>query len=118
MYDGRHRRAKNYEPNSFGGPVQTDRPLWSATELNGYTGNHAAPTHAEDNDFVQAGELYRLMPQDAKDRLVTNLANAISGVSADRDDIVDRAISNFSHADADFGRRLELAVKELRGQDK
>jgi catalase len=118
MYDGRHRRAKNYEPNSFGGPVQTDRPLWSATEINGYTGNHAAPTHAEDNDFVQAGELYRLMPQDAKDRLVTNLANAISGVSADRDDIVDRAISNFSQADADFGRRLELAVKELRGQHR
>jgi catalase len=118
LYDGRHRRAKNYEPNSFGGPVQTDRPLWSATPVNGDTGNHEAPLHAEDNDFVQAGDLYRLMPQDAKDRLVTNLANAIAGVSADRDDIVDRAVGNFSQADADFGRRLELAVKELRGQHR
>ena len=28
LYDGRHKGAKNYEPNSFGGPFQTDRPLW------------------------------------------------------------------------------------------
>jgi hypothetical protein len=32
LYDGRHRRAKNYEPNSFGGPVQTDRPLWVCSD--------------------------------------------------------------------------------------
>ncbi|MFJ2830466.1 catalase [Streptomyces sp. NPDC087263] len=116
LYDGRHGGAKNYEPNSFGGPVQTDRPLWSPTTVDGYTGNHEAPPHAEDNDFVQAGDLYRLMPDDAKDRLVTNLATAISGVSAERDDIVDRAVGNFAHADGDLGRRLELAVKELRGR--
>ncbi|MFD4527754.1 catalase [Streptomyces sp. NPDC058470] len=116
LYDGRHGGAKNYEPNSFGGPVQTDRPLWSPTTVDGYTGNHETPPHAEDNDFVQAGDLYRLMPDDAKDRLVTNLATAISGVSAERDDIVDRAVGNFAHADPDLGRRLELAVKELRGR--
>ncbi|MCW2914024.1 MAG: catalase [Actinomycetia bacterium] len=115
LYDGRHRRAKKYEPNSFGGPVQTDRPLWFATEVSILTGNHPALEHAEDNDFVQPGNLYRLMAEDEKDRLITNLSNAIAGVSADRDDIVERAIDNFRQADIDFGKRLEAAVKERRG---
>jgi catalase len=116
LYDGRHGRAKNYEPNSFSGPVQTDEPLWVASEVFGLTGNHAASPHAEDNDFVQAGDLYRLMSQDEKERLVTNLANAISGVSADRDDIVERAVNNFGRADADLGTRLQAAVKARRGR--
>ncbi|CAM5383991.1 Catalase OS=Streptomyces microflavus OX=1919 GN=katA PE=3 SV=1 [Streptomyces microflavus] len=50
LYDGRHKGTKNYEPNSFGGPFQTDRPLWQSTPVTGDTGNHEAYSHAEDND--------------------------------------------------------------------
>jgi catalase len=112
LYDGRHNGAKNYEPNSFGGPFQTDRPLWQPTPVTGVTGNSEAPVHAEDNDFVQAGNLYRLLSEDEKGRLVDNLAGFISQVS--RDDIAERAINNFRQADADFGKRLEAAVQALR----
>ncbi len=112
-YDGRHGGAKNYEPNSFGGPVQTDRPLWEPVAVTGYTGDHEAPSHAEDNDFVQAGNLYRLMSDDEKDRLIENLAGFISQVS--RDDIAERAIENFRKADEDYGKRLQAAVQALRG---
>ena len=113
LYDGRHKGAKNYEPNSFGGPIQTNRPLWQPLPVSGVTGETVTPVHAEDNDFVQAGNLYRLMSEDEKERLVKNLANAISGVS--RDDIAERAINNFRQADEDFGKRLEAAVQALRG---
>lgn len=113
LYDGRHKGAKNYEPNSFGGPFQTDRSPWRPVPVSGVTGESVTPVHAEDNDFVQAGNLYRLMSEDEKERLVTNLANAISGVT--RDDIADRAINNFRQADEDFGKRLEAAVQALRG---
>ena len=113
LYDGRHKGAKNYEPNSFGGPVQTSRPLWEPLPVAGVTGETATPRHAEDDDFVQAGNLYRLMAEDEKERLVNNLANAISGVT--RDDIAERAINNFRQADEDFGKRLEAAVQALRG---
>ena len=78
LYDGRHKGAKNYEPNSFGGPFQTDRPLWVPTPVTGGTGNHEAPSHAEDDDFVQAGNLYRLMSEDEKARLIENLAGNIA----------------------------------------
>ncbi|CAM5454950.1 Catalase OS=Streptomyces alboniger OX=132473 GN=CP975_23710 PE=3 SV=1 [Streptomyces alboniger] len=113
LYDGRHKGAKNYEPNSFGGPFQTDRALWQPSQVTGATGNHETPRHAEDNDFVQAGNLYRLMSEDEKNRLVDNLSGFIAKVS--REDIVDRAIDNFRQADGDFGKRLEAAVQALRG---
>ncbi|WP_184346644.1 catalase [Streptomyces olivoverticillatus] len=112
-YDGRHGKAKNYEPNSFGGPVETGRPLWQPLPVTGWTGSTAAPSHAEDNDFVQAGNLYRLMSEEEKGRLIANLAGFIAKVS--RDDIVERAIDNFRQADPDYGKRLEAAVQALRG---
>ncbi len=113
FYDGRHGGAKNYEPNSFGGPAQTDRPLWEPVALSGYTGDHEAPRHTEDDDFVQAGNLYRLMSDEEKDRLIENLAGFIAKVS--RDDIAERAIENFRKADEDYGKRLSSAVQALRG---
>lgn len=81
--------------------------------MTGPTGEHVAPSHAEDDDFVQAGNLYRLMAEDEKERLINNLAGFISQVS--RDDIAQRAIENFRKADADYGKRLEAAVQALRG---
>jgi len=56
--DGNYGRQKNYEPNSFGGPVQSDQPLWSAIEVHGLTGNHEPEHHRADDDFVRAGDLY------------------------------------------------------------
>ncbi|MEH6379320.1 catalase [Streptomyces sp. KLMMK] len=112
-YDGRHGRSKNYEPNSFGGPRETGQPLWGSTSVNGGTGNHAVVSHAEDDDFVQAGNLYRLMSEEEKERLIANLAGFIAKVT--RADIAERAINNFRQADADYGKRLEAAVQALRG---
>ncbi|MEU8137460.1 catalase [Streptodolium elevatio] len=105
-------RAKNYEPNSFGGPYETGEPLWAPTRVSGATGTHEAPVHAEDDDFVQAGNLYRLMSEEEKVRLVEGLAGGLAQVS--RDDIVERAIGNFRAADPEYGDRLEAAVKALR----
>ncbi|MCB5908777.1 catalase [Streptomyces pinistramenti] len=113
LYDGRHVGQKNYEPNSFGGPVETGRALWQPVAVSGGSGESAALSHADDNDFVQAGNLYRLMTEDEKERLINNLAGSISQVS--RDDIAQRAIENFRKADADYGKRLEAAVQALRG---
>ncbi|MQY13590.1 Bromoperoxidase-catalase [Streptomyces sp. RB5] len=113
LYDGRHGGAKNYEPNSFDGPKETGRPLWQPVTVTGPTGDHPAPAHAEDDDFVQAGNLYRLMSEEERERLITNLAGNLAGVT--REDIAARAIGNFRRADEDYGKRLEAAVQALRG---
>ncbi len=114
LYDGRHGGAKNYRAEQLRRAAATGRPLWQPFDgFTGGTGNHPTPVHAEDDDFVQAGNLYRLMSEAEKERLIANLAGAISQVS--REDIIERAIGNFRNADADFGKRLEAAVQALRG---
>jgi len=106
--DGNHRREKNYEPNSFGGPQQTGKPLWAPIEVDGLTGNHAPEHHRDDNDFVQAGDLYRLMSEGEKQRLIGNLSASLSRVS--REDIIERSVAHFRRADPEFGDRLAKAL--------
>jgi catalase len=60
-FDGNFGRAKNYKPNSYDGPAQSNERHDAPMELYGVTGAQKATLHAEDNDFVQAGDLYRLM---------------------------------------------------------
>nr|BFE88731.1 hypothetical protein GCM10020093_113320 [Planobispora longispora] len=111
--DGNGSRSKNYEPNSFGGPAQTGVPLAAGIEVSGVTGSHRNPAHAEDDDFVQAGALYRVMSEAERERLVGNIAAALAQVPDDA--IVTRALAHFAAADHDYGFRVETAVKALRG---
>ncbi|MFJ8823096.1 catalase [Streptomyces sp. NPDC102467] len=106
------RSRKNYEPNSFDGPTETGNALAAPLAVSGHTGTHEAPAHNKDDDFFQAGELYRLMSEDEKGRLVANIAGGLSQVS--RDDIVEKAVAHFHAADPDYGKRVEEAVRALR----
>ena len=106
-------REKNYEPNSFNGPVQTNQELYagiSASETSG----HYPQVPREVDDFKQPGDLYRLMPKDAQQRLVDNIAGSLAQVS--RDDIITRSIAHFAKADAEFGRRITEGVAARRTQ--
>ncbi|MCQ4085217.1 catalase [Streptomyces sp. RB6PN25] len=105
-------RAKNYEPNSYDGPVQTGQPLSAPLTVTGHTGTHPAPEHTKDDDFYQAGELYRLMSEDEKHRLTANIAGGLAQVS--RDDVIEKNLAHFHAADPDYGKRVEQAVRELR----
>ncbi|GAA3934344.1 catalase [Streptomyces gulbargensis] len=109
-YGSRH--DKNYEPNSYQGPAQTDTPLSAPLAVQGWTGTHEAPLHTKDDDFFQAGELYRLMSEDEKKRLIANIAGGLSQVS--REDVIEKNIAHFAAADPEYGRRVAEAVNALR----
>ncbi|RKH66385.1 catalase [Corallococcus llansteffanensis] len=111
-FDGNGGRGPNYEPNSFGGPVQTDEAPGVGYGVSGLTGTYVHGKHAEDDDFVQAGALYRLMPEEAKQRLVENISGSLAQVS--REDIIARAIAHFRAADEEYGSRIASAVQQLR----
>ncbi|AXE81048.1 catalase [Streptomyces atratus] len=106
------RHDKNYEPNSYAGPAQTGATLSAPLAIHGWTGTHEAPAHTKDDDFFQAGELYRLMSEDEKGRLVANIAKGLSQVT--RDDVIEKNLAHFHAADADYGKRVEEAVHALR----
>jgi catalase len=108
-------RAKNYEPNSFDGPVETDQPYAAPLPVEGTTGTFEWDERRTD-DFRQAGDLYRLQDPDAQQRLVDNIAGGLGAVSAGPvgDGIVERSIGYFRNADAEFGERIAQGVKERR----
>ena len=105
-------RVKNYEPNSFDGPVQTNQELYAGLAVTGASG-HYPQVPREVDDFKQPGDLYRLMPKDAQQRLVDNIAGSLAQVS--REDIIARSVEHFRKADAEFGRRVADGIAARRG---
>ncbi|GAA1998158.1 catalase [Nakamurella flavida] len=112
--DGNGGASKNYEPNSFGGPVQTSVPTYAGVPVDGLSGSYPWTLHEQDDDFTQAGELYRLMDEPARQRLVTAIAGSLSRVS--KEEIVSGSVAHFAAADPEYGARVEAAVKKLRAQ--
>ena len=115
-FDGNGGKSKNYEPNSYGGPKQSNDPVYAATPIEGVTGSHSWVKHPADDDFVQAGDLYRLMSEAEKQRLVANIAGGLSAVT--RDDVIERAIGHFRNADADYGQRIRRAVDASKSRNR
>lgn len=100
----------NYEPNSMGGPVELSHALRKGLRIEGQTGSVPYEKHSEDNDFVQAGNLYRIMSEEQKKILVDNIVSELKNV---RKDIAEKQIKHFYKADKDYGTRIaeELGLK-------
>ncbi len=62
------------------------------------------------DDFTQAGNLYRVLKLDARDRLAANIANAMKDVSSD---IKTRQIGHFTKADPDYGAAVARKLAAL-----
>lgn len=96
----------NYEPNSFGGPTEQPEYQEPPLRLEGDAYNY---NHREDTDYyTQPGDLYRLLPQDEKDRLHGNVARSIHGVA---EEIQVRAAARFYQADEACGKGVAEALK-------
>ncbi len=90
--------AVNYEPNSVGGPTQDPQYLEPPLALHGDLGHY---DHRQDNDdYSQAGDLFRLMDSAAQQRLMDNIAQSMQTVSRD---IVQRQLKHFHAADPAYG---------------
>lgn len=61
----------------------------------------------DDDNFTQAGELYRIMSEDQKDQLANNIADGLSQVT---EDVRERMYSQYEQADSDYATRVKAAV--------
>ena len=90
--------APNYEPNGFGGPVEDPRfrepPLRISGDADRY--DH----HEGNDDYTQAGDLFRLMTVAQRGRLIANIVAHMASVPRD---IQLRQIEHFRKADPDYG---------------
>ncbi|MDZ4859327.1 MAG: catalase [Candidatus Hydrogenedentes bacterium] len=96
-----HGGAPNYEPNSFGGPVEDARYIEPPFPVGG---DGARYDHRVGNDdYTQAGNLFRLLKPDEKDRLISNIAGAMQPVARD---IQLRMLCHFYRADPAYGEGI------------
>jgi catalase len=116
--DGTMRLAGNanpnayYEPNSFGGPSQDPSLREPPLAITGQADRY---NHRDGNDdYRQAGDLFRLMSANQKEQLFANIAAAMDGVPVE---IVKRQVTHFYRADPDYGigvaTRMGLSVNDL-----
>jgi catalase len=97
-------------PNASEVPVQdtrfTEPPLEHGDTVGSYN-------REGDDDYKQPGDLFRLMPPDARERLCRNIAEAMQGVP---EEIAQRQLVHFAKADPANGegvaRALGVAMKK------
>jgi len=103
----------NYWPNSFGGPAPDPKASEPPFDLEGPAGRH--PFSHPNDDFVQAGNLFRKVMTD-KDR-ANLIGNIVAHLGGAQKRIQMRQAALFFKADPDYGRGvakgLGLNVKEV-----
>uniref|UniRef100_UPI00056952F3 catalase-related domain-containing protein n=1 Tax=Paenibacillus zanthoxyli TaxID=369399 RepID=UPI00056952F3 len=90
-----------YEPNSFGGPKESPEHKTAPYEVSGQADSVAYDHH---DHYTQPGDLYRLLSEDERARLVRNIVDSMRPV--EQDDIKLRQIGHFYKADPEFGTRI------------
>jgi catalase len=112
----RHNGAgPGYAPNSYGGPEADpakELPSWWVEA--GEIGRYAYEAHSEDDDFVQAGTLYReVMNQTDREHLASNIvAHASAGVSSD---VKERVIGYWTNVDPELGAHVAAGLGHRDG---
>ena len=100
-FDGNAGKEVNYEPNSFGGPQEDPRYRQPPLAIEGAVDRY--DQRPDSDDFIQAGDLYRLMNSDEQQRLIDNIVGSMTSVS---EEIQRRQLEHFTRADPEYGRRV------------
>ncbi len=113
-FDNNGGGSPNYYPNSFGRPEPKAEVAEPAVTVSGIAARQKY-THPND-DFVQAGELYRkVMTETDRDHLIGNIVEHLGGAQKR---IQLRQAVLFYKADPDYGRwvaeGLKLDLKEIK----
>ncbi|WLR43840.1 catalase KatA [Bacillus carboniphilus] len=90
-----------YEPNSFGAPKETPENKQTPYEVSGVADSTSYDHH---DHYTQAGDLYRLMNEEERERLVENIVNAMKPV--EKEEIKLRQIEHFYKGDPEYGARV------------
>ena len=111
-FDGNGGSSVNYQPNSFGGPVDDKQFSEPPLAINGAADRF--DHRLNNDDYGQAGNLYRLMSDDQKAQLADNLTRALLPVPKP---IQLRQLKHFYQADPDYGisvaKGLGISTNEI-----
>ncbi|MFL0497119.1 catalase KatA [Priestia megaterium] len=100
-FDDNGGRSIYYEPNSFGGPTESQENKQAVYPVLGVADSVA---YDHNDHYTQAGDLYRLLSEDERTRLVANIVEAMKPV--EKEEIKLRQIQHFYKADPEYGTRV------------
>jgi len=105
-FDDNSGPGPNYEPNSFGGPqadpAYNEPPLKISGDADRYEQKRGV-----DDDYIQPGNLYRLLPQDEQKRLIENIVRSLKNVPKD---IQKKMVEHFRKADPNYGDSIAKSL--------
>jgi catalase len=97
-FDGNSGSEVNYEPNSFNGPTEDPAYRERPRTITGSVDRH---NHRLDSDYyTQPGNLFRLMPPGARERLIGNIVASMKSVPQR---IQELQVQHFYKADPAYG---------------
>ena len=104
-FDDNGGRSVNYQPNSFDGPVEDPHLKEPPLKISGDADRY--DHRAGNEDYTQAGNLFRLLPEEEKQRLFQNIAAAMQGVPHF---IIERQLAHFAKADLAYKEGVAKAL--------
>jgi catalase len=99
--------SPNYEPNSFGGPKENPRYTERKVTLDSAVVGRWDHREHDGDYYSQAGNLFRLLPADAQQRLFSNIASTLGEVEQR---IQDLQINHFYKCDPKYGEGVAKAI--------
>lgn len=110
-FNGNGGATPNYGPNSFNGPAQNPAYAEPAQHVEGDIARH---NHRDGNDdYTQAGNLFRLMTADERSRLIANIVESMQGVPRK---IQERQLGHFYKADPAYGAGIASGLGILAAE--
>jgi catalase len=106
-FDDNGGRQPNYEPNSFGGPAEnkdfSEPPLKIYGDADRYEQKRGV-----DDDYIQPGNLFRLMTSEQQQHLIDNIVGSLKNVP---ESIQRRMLAHFTKADKAYGSGVKKGLK-------
>ncbi|MFO8086810.1 MAG: catalase, partial [Bacteroidales bacterium] len=93
-----------YEPNSFDGPQEDSSVAEPPLTIDGDADRYG---NENDDDFTQAGNLFRLFDEGQKQRLFQTIADEMEGVP---EAIIEKQLELFTKADPNYGAGVRKAL--------
>ncbi|MFO8053950.1 MAG: catalase [Bacteroidales bacterium] len=93
-----------YEPNSFDGAVEDPSKAEPPLKIDGDADRY---TNEDEDDFTQAGNLFRLFDDNQKQRLFDTIAGEMDAVPTE---IIEKQLKLFDKADKEYGAGVRKAL--------
>ncbi len=98
-FDNNSGPGPNYEPNSFGGPEEDPSVKEPPLKISGDADRYEQKRGVDD-DYIQPGNLYRLMSPEQQKELIENIVGSLKKVPKE---IQKKMVAHFRRADRAYG---------------